>query len=270
MKNYLIGFLLLTQTAVFSQVSNFSEKFKLPETVSETSGLLFINNKIVTHNDSGGEAKLYEVDNTSGLITRTITISNATNIDWEDITEDDTHIYIGDIGNNNGTRTDLTIYKILKTDYANNDNVTAEIITFSYDDQTDFSSQPNNNNFDAETIAIYQGSIIIFTKNWVNLLTNVYVIPNTSGNYTAVKTSSYNVSGLITGASYNEENDSFMLVGYNNTNLTPFLIYIDKHRNSGNDIFNGGAEKTILTQLGSGSQGVYDKFPFMRQISLIH
>lgn len=247
MKNGVLIILLFTQFNFFSQVSNFSSKFNLPSNVEETSGLVFINNKIVTHNDSGGEAKLYEIDNTSGLITRTITISNAINVDWEDITEDETHIYIGDIGNNNGTRTDLTIYKVLKSDYLNSNSVTAEIITFSFEDQSDFTSKPNNNNFDAEAISIYQNNIVIFTKNWADLNTNTYVIPITSGNHSAIKTSTYNVSGLITGSSYNEENDSFMLVGYNNSDGTPFLLYIDRNRNTGNDIFNGGAEKTILT-----------------------
>ena len=250
MKNGLLILVLFTQFNFFSQVTNFSTKFNLPSDVEETSGLIFINNKIVTHNDSGDEAKLYEIDNVSGLITRTITITNATNVDWEDITEDETHIYIGDIGNNNGTRTDLTIYKILKSDYLNSNNITAEIITFSYEDQSDFSSKPNNNNFDSEAISIYDNSIVLFTKNWENLITNTYIIPTTSGNHSAIKTSTYNVNGLVTGSSYNKENDSFMLVGYNNSDGTPFLVYIDRNRNSGNDIFNGGAEKTILTQLG--------------------
>lgn len=252
MKNYFLIFLFFSQSIIVSQVSNFSEKFELPETINETSGLLFINNKIVTHNDSGGAANLYEVDNVSGFITRTIVINNAINIDWEDIAEDETHIYIADIGNNNGNRTNLTIYKILKTDYISSNNVTAEIIRYSYSDQTNFSSQPNNNNFDSEAISIYQGNIIIFTKNWVDLRTNVYTIPKTPGNHSAIRTSTFNVNGLITGASYNKQKNSFMLTGYD-TGLEPFLVYIGWNRNPGNNIFNGGAIKTILT-LGAGSQ----------------
>lgn len=255
MKNYMVIFFIFLHTSLLTQVLNFSTKFDLPEEVSETSGLLFFNNKIITHNDSGGGAKLYEIDPTSGLITRTITINNATNVDWEDIAADDTHIFIGDIGNNNGTRNDLKIYKILKTDYLNNNNVSAEIITYSYQDQSDFTSLPNNNNFDAEAMSIYNGNIIIFTKNWADLKVNAYVLPNTSGHQTAVKTSTYNVNGLITGSSYNEEDDSFMLSGYNNIDGTPFLLYIDRNRTTGNDVFNGVPKKTILTsELGPGNQ----------------
>ena len=112
--------------------------------MEETSGLLYYNNKIITHNDSGNDANLYEIDPENGEITRVVTVANATNIDWEDLGQDDTYIYIADIGNNNGNREDLKIYKILKSDFISSTNVTSQEITFSYEDQTDFSSQPNN------------------------------------------------------------------------------------------------------------------------------
>ena len=100
-----------------AQISNFKEKFELPEKVKETSGLLFLDGKIITHNDSGNDANLYEIDSLSGTILRTISIANATNIDWEDLTENDTHLFVADIGNNNGNRQDLKIYTILKSDF---------------------------------------------------------------------------------------------------------------------------------------------------------
>lgn len=246
--------LLLNSFFVFSQVSNFKEKFNLPEEVKETSGLLFLNGKIITHNDSGDNANLYEIDSLSGNLERTISISNATNVDWEDISENDTHIFIADIGNNNGNRTDLKIYKISKPDYLNNTSVSAEIISFSYEDQTDFSSQPNSSNFDAEGIVVYRNNLLIFTKNWADFKTNVYKIPTTAGNYTAVKISSADVEGLITGATYNLEDDSFFLCGYN-TSLIPFLIYMSENRMPGDDIFFSGFNKFSLeNELGLGSQ----------------
>ena len=130
-KNQLLVLFLFLAYSYQAQVSDLKTKFDLPATVKETSGLLLLNGKLITHNDSGRDAKLYELDTLSGAITRTITISNATNRDWEDIAVDETHIYIADIGNNNGTRTDLTIYKILKTDFSENDAITAEKIEFS-------------------------------------------------------------------------------------------------------------------------------------------
>ncbi|WP_435416625.1 T9SS type A sorting domain-containing protein [Polaribacter aestuariivivens] len=247
-------FLIFTANSVFAQneISNFKEKFDLPNQVKETSGLLFFNGKIITHNDSGDSANLYEIDSLNGSLLRTVSISNASNIDWEDITEDESHLYIGDIGNNNGNRNDLTIYKVLKSDFKNNTSVTAEIISFTYEDQTDFTNKPNSSNFDAETIVVFGESILIFTKNWANFETNVYEIPKLEGNYSAKKVSTANVEGLITGGSYNY--DRFYLTGYDAT-FTPFLIYIGFNRKPGSDIFFSGFSKISLeNEIGKGSQ----------------
>ena len=54
-------------------------------------------------NDSGGKNILYAFDR-SGKIKMEIEIVNAGNDDWESITQDAKHIYIGDFGNNNGNR----------------------------------------------------------------------------------------------------------------------------------------------------------------------
>lgn len=253
MKN-LILFIAFTfySFLALSQITNFKEKFNLPDETKETSGLLFFDSKIITHNDSGNQPNLYEIDSLSGNLLRTVNVHNATNIDWEDITEDENHIYIADIGNNNGNRTDLKIYKILKSDFKNSTSVSADIISFSYEDQTNFDSKPNGSNFDAESIVIYNNSILIFTKNWNDLKTNVYKTPLITGNYLAKKVSSANVDGLITGGVYND--DRFFLTGYDTT-LTPFLIYISPNRKPGEDIFFSGFNKISLeNELGQGSQ----------------
>lgn len=253
MKN-LILFIAFTfySFLALSQITNVKEKFNLPDETKETSGLLFFDSKIITHNDSGNQPNLYEIDSLSGNLLRTVNVHNATNIDWEDITEDENHIYIADIGNNNGNRTDLKIYKILKSDFKNSTSVSADIISFSYEDQTNFDSKPNGSNFDAESIVIYNNSILIFTKNWNDLKTNVYKTPLITGNYLAKKVSSANVDGLITGGVYND--DRFFLTGYDTT-LTPFLIYISPNRKPGEDIFFSGLNKISLeNELGQGSQ----------------
>lgn len=253
MKNLIlfIAFTLYSFLAI-SQITNFKEKFNLPDETKETSGLLFFDSKIITHNDSGNQPNLYEIDSLSGNLLRTVNVHNAINIDWEDITEDENHIYIADIGNNNGNRTDLKIYKILKSDFKNSTSVSADIISFSYEDQTNFDNKPNGSNFDAESIVIYNNSILIFTKNWNDLKTNVYKTPLIKGNYLAKKVSSANVDGLITGGVYND--DRFFLTGYDTT-LTPFLIYISPNRKPGEDIFFSGFNKISLeNELGQGSQ----------------
>ena len=60
----------------------------LPPVLAESSGLLYLNDRILTFNDSGGEPALYCVDgNTGDLISKTV-ISNATNTDWEESAQD--------------------------------------------------------------------------------------------------------------------------------------------------------------------------------------
>jgi hypothetical protein len=249
---YLSLLFAFTNTYSQNQIHNFKEKFELPEKVKETSGLLFLDGKIITHNDSGDAANLYEIDSLSGTIVRTVSISNATNVDWEDLAENDTHIFIADIGNNNGNREDLKIYTILKSDFKENNTVSAETISFSYEDQTVFSSQANSSNFDAEGIVIYENQILIFTKNWADLKTNVYKIPLTPGSHVASKISSGDIQGLITSATYTE--DRFFLTGYD-TSLTPFLIYISYNRMPGENIFFSGFTKISLKdKIGQGSQ----------------
>lgn len=254
-KSFLILlFVFLNTFFTQSQIIDFKDKFELPTEVKETSGLLFLDGKIITHNDSGDAANLYEIDSLSGNLLRTININNATNIDWEDLAEDENHIYIGDIGNNNGNRTDLKIYRILKSDFKNSNSVTADEITFAYQDQTDFTSKPNANNFDAEAFVINDESIFIFSKNWINFTTNVYKLPKSIGNHSAVKVSSANVEGLITGAAHNKLDDSFFLCGYD-TNLIPFLIYVSENRTPGDDLFFSGFIKISLqNEIGQGSQ----------------
>jgi len=245
-------FLFLMCASMVAQIENIKSKYELPTTVSETSGLLFYNGKLITHNDSGDAAKLYELDTISGHITRTIHISNATHIDWEDITQDERYIYIGDFGNNNGNRQDLKIYRILKSDYNNATSITAEIISFSYEDQVHFTSSPYNHDFDAEAFSVYNNELIIFSKNWASSEVNAYSIPKTIGNHSAKNIGSYNAMGLITGATYNSEDNSFLLCGYSKEG-NPLLLYLKDI-----DIkmpFNGVIEHTdITTPIGLASQ----------------
>lgn len=193
-------FLFLGILTIKAQTATDITDLQTPD-LDETSGLLFYNNNIITFNDSGGEASLYEMDVSNGNITRTVTITNATNVDWEDIAQDASYIYIGDIGNNNGDRTDLKIYKISKNDYNEpDDTAVAEVISYSYADQVDFTPSPNNNNWDAEGLISYGDNLLIFSKNWVDNMVNVYSIPKTNGTHSAPLESSYNTNGLITGA----------------------------------------------------------------------
>lgn len=248
-KAMIIGIVMLASFSAIAQITNIQEKFALPTILSESSGAIFFNGKLVTHNDSGSENKLYELDTISGLITRIVTVNNATNVDWEDITQDDIAIYIGDIGNNSGNRTDLKIYKINKNNYLSADNVTAEIINFNYVDQINFTPSSNNTEWDSEALISFDAStLILFTKNWVNGTTKAYTIPKNSGIYTVNPLAAVLPSeGLITGATYNPLTQKVYLVGYNFI-LQPFIWVCEDFID--NNIFSGTNTQTLITSLG--------------------
>ncbi|MFI5220229.1 MAG: hypothetical protein ACHQNT_12150, partial [Bacteroidia bacterium] len=82
--------------------------------LDETSGIEFLANKLWTHNDSGNSNDIYRVDTSSNTVFQTVHISNATNVDWEDITYGNDYLFVGDFGNNNGNRQNLKIYRIHK------------------------------------------------------------------------------------------------------------------------------------------------------------
>jgi len=193
----------------------------LPQEVSETSGLVFFNNRVITHNDSGGAAALFEIDTVSREITRTITIANATNTDWEAISQDENYIYIGDFGNNLGTRQDLTIYRVAKLDYLDNDTATAEAIFFSYEDQTDF-TDTGNSDWDAEAFFVLEDEFIILTKQWKSEGSVAYAVPKALGNHTATRRDAVENIGLVTDADYNAADGTLIVLGYSNF-LMPFV-----------------------------------------------
>ena len=246
-------FLFFGLLTIKSQTATEITNLQTPD-LDENSGLIFYNNNIITFNDSGGEANLYEINASTGNITRTVTITNATNVDWEDITQDASYIYIGDIGNNNGNRTDLKIYKIAKNDYNGSDDIAvAEIISYSYADQLDFTSNPNNTNWDAEGLISYSDQLLIFSKNWVDNRVNVYSIPKTNGTYSALLKSSYNTNGLITSAEISLNENIIYLIGYSSSQA-PFMYTIHGIPNNSLDIFSGVISEKISNIVPLGNQ----------------
>lgn len=191
---------------------------KLPSALNETSGLVYFNGQLWTINDGGNEPALSRIDTTSGSVLRRVMVSNTKNIDWESITQDDSSIYIGDFGNNYGSRKNLRILKIEKCKLLDpsNDSVEAGLISFEYADQVDFSPRLNQTNFDCEAFFYHNDSLHLFSKNWGDQQTRHYVLPSVTGKYTACLIETFNAGGLITDAAING-NGEIVLLGYKNT-----------------------------------------------------
>ncbi len=222
--------------------------------LEETSGLAMLGDELWTHNDSGDGAKLYQVDLSDGEIIRTVEVANADNEDWEDITHDDTYLYIGDIGNNDGSRTDLKVYRVLRSDLETSDEVEAEEINYHYSDQTTFDPSYHNTNFDCEALLHFQGNLYLFTKNWIDFKTNCYVLPDTPGDHEAVLLSTFDANCLVTGATMLPSTGGLALIGYTSSGGS-FTWIFDGF--TGDDFFGGQATKLIWTVL-SQIEGVCD------------
>jgi hypothetical protein len=225
----------------------------LPDELAETSGIIFYDSLLWTFNDSRHEAAIYGVDLNDGKIVRTVFLAQAENIDWEDIAQDADFIYIGDFGNNGGDREDLTIYKIPKSLINNNaEQVIHPIeIFYRYEDQIDFTRGTNVTAFDCEAFIVKGDSLVLFTKNWLDLNTSVYRIPKFQGTYVAKKIGEFNSNGLVTGADCIPGH--IVLCGYNG--YIPFITFI--HHGDTLSIPTAPRNSTqLLKELGYQFEGV--------------
>ena len=166
--------------------------YSLPKKLKEVSGITYLpeSNLLYTLEDRGNPNKIYAL-NAEGEIEKTITITNAENIDWEDITKDkDNNLYIGDFGNNDNKRQDLCIYKINNNEL-NKENALSEYkISFSYPEQKDFPPKKKEMFYDVEGFFEHQNYFYLFTKNRSKGFDGtafIYKIPNAAGTQKATK-----------------------------------------------------------------------------------
>jgi len=241
--NYNANALTNDGSCAYAQATVFpSTTINLSPTISETSGLIDWNNFLYTHNDNT-DTKIYQLSKITGDILQEFPLNTIQNIDWEEISQDDNYIYIGDFGNNaNGNRTDLKIYKINKNTLDSNPQI--ETINFSYSDQIDFSpKEANTTDFDCEAFVVTANEILLFTKQWTSTKTNVYSLSKTPGTYVANLTTTIDVSGLITGAGSKENSRIITLCGYSKL-LQPFLFLLYDY--NGNDFAAANKRKIEL------------------------
>jgi len=209
--------------------TNYTPTFitNLDVEMDESSALIAIDGHTWTLNDSGNPAAIFQLDTLNGNVLRTVYISNASNHDWEAMAQNNTHIFLGDFGNNGGSRQNLRILKISKSqlNITTNDSVQAEIIRFVYPEQTDFTAGNNNTNFDCEAFVFADDSLHLFTKNWINTQTSHYVIPADSGSYNARLSETFNVGGLVTDASIDIPSGHVVLLGYKNIGFNVYTCF---------------------------------------------
>jgi hypothetical protein len=164
--------------------------FEFPQELKEVSAVEVTpkSDWIWTLEDSGNDPKLYAF-NAKGELLHTLSVTDATNRDWEELTSDkDGNLYIGDFGNNDNVRKDLCIYKIDAGQLKNSEVKSSQKITFFYPEQTEFPPKTSEQFYDLEAFFLYNNNFYLFTKNRSTSsdgTTLMYSIPNQPGNHAA-------------------------------------------------------------------------------------
>ncbi|MCS5489998.1 hypothetical protein [Algoriphagus limi] len=186
---------------------------ELDESQNETSGLAQFGGRLFAINDGDNPNRIYELDPETGEVLRSVLVENANNRDWESLAQSETHLFIGDFGNNQGTRQDLAIYRIPWQEVLNQETVQAEKISFRYPNQIDFSPRENHR-FDCEAFLFWKGKLHLFTKNRKSEDSDHYTLPSEPGNYTTELIETIPVNKLVTGACIDPTSGKVILLGY--------------------------------------------------------
>ncbi|WP_375416413.1 hypothetical protein [uncultured Hymenobacter sp.] len=158
--------------------------------------------------DGGNPSILYQFDGTGKLL-GTLELG-ATNDDWESLSRDDQgNYYLGNCGNNESRRRDLSIYR-LRPDQPNQ----LQQISFRYPDQTEFPpSSKKAQNFDCEAIVWHAGRVYLFTKDRAGRTSKVYSVPAAPGDYEAQLVTSLAIAGEVTDAALRPDGRRLVLLG---------------------------------------------------------
>ena len=191
--------ILFTTVIVFIALASFvslsihtlysKKQLSVDPKLKEISGIEFDKKKrLWAINDGGDDPKLYRLGE-DGAIEKEILVTNAKNIDWEDMTQNKFgHFFLGDFGNNKNDRKWLTIYKIENPIDIKTETTEAEIIKFTYPEMDGTPITPNKRNFDLEAFIEYKRHLYLFTKNRTEPfdgITNVYKVGDHAANFDA-------------------------------------------------------------------------------------
>ena len=268
-KSFLLVLAFLAAIPLFSQEDNArlvplfipTVKAELPKEVCETSGLFFYKGRLWTHNDSGGKPILYGLDTVTFQVVQRITLANGKNKDWEDVCTDGTTVFVGDMGNNKGSRNHLRIYMFPLSDIPDEGDASVKVdsIVFRFADQINFEKRKVHD-FDCEALFATEQHLYLLSKGWATGTTRLYRLPKTPGEYVADVVNSFDSKGLVTGADYDLENHLLAVVGYaKNKAYEPFIYLIFDFDEHGRNLANCRYE--LPSNVGTQTEGIcfYDK-----------
>ncbi|WP_163399382.1 hypothetical protein [Flavobacterium fluviatile] len=259
-KSFIIATSLVLLACQQQSDSDLKTLYALPKKLKEVSGITYFpeTNLIYTLEDSGNKNEIYAI-NSEGKLDKTITITNAQNADWEDITRDKKgNIYIGDFGNNDNKRQDLCIYKVSKGELNKERAVSEYKVSFSYPEQTEFPPKKKELFYDVEGFFEYQNYFYLFTKNRSKGFDGtafIYKILNAPGTQKAVKIGEFKTCSnynhcAITSATISPDGKKAALLSHDKIVL--FKDFKD-------DSFNNGSQTEIALNHFSQKEAIVFK-----------
>lgn len=195
---------------------------QLPKKMNETSGLVCLDDRLITHNDGGNDPHLF-VLSLKGKHLKTIKVNNVKNNDWEDLALDDKdNLYIGDFGNNFNNRKNLKIH-IVKKGFLDEDEVSASTINFTYEDQKKFPPKEKNLQYDCEAFIWKNDKLFLFTKCRTKPFdgrSKIYMLPAKPGNFEAKLIGQFQfcnknwMTCSVTSADYHPKSKTLSILAY--------------------------------------------------------
>ena len=183
--------------------------------ITESSGLVASRKfpgVFWTHNDHGSSPRLFAVSR-NGLLVTKFPVTGATISDWEDISTDDAgNLYLADIGDNDETRDQIQVYRIVEPNPTGSGSVQVNRTwRLKYKDKA----------HDAETLFIQNGNGYIVTKHrdstGVELLR--FPLSSTSRVTTLESVGRIKVAADVSGGSISRDSSSLALVTDNGAYL---------------------------------------------------
>ncbi|WP_276702353.1 hypothetical protein [Chryseobacterium sp.] len=213
------------QDSVTKSKEDLKIEFSFPKKLKEVSGIALSQDQktIWAIEDAGNKNVVYGL-NRQGELINDVLVENAQNNDWEDVTKDAAgNIYIGDFGNNENDRQNLSILKLdLKSDSQKSTKV-IQTTKFHYEGQTEFPPKKSNLLYDCEAFIEKDGNFYLFTKNRSKGFDGtflVFQIPNKEGDFEAKLIGKLKLEGAygdaaITSAAINSKNEIVLLTHKN-------------------------------------------------------
>ena len=253
-------------------VENLSANYDKPQIVgkieskeiTESSGIVESKcqpDVFWTHNDSGDGAFIYAL-NQKGEKLGTWKVSGATNDDWEDIAafrDEKTGkcmLFIGDIGNNERLRSDMSIYRVAEPQISDADKNSSKKKPSATEAAEEIKFQYPDMRHDAESLLVHPvtGDIYVLSKRFSGAAGVYKLAAGFSSEKTVILKKITDLSvpavpnGLLTGGDVSSDAKRVVICDY----FSAYEITLPAGAKNFDEIW---AQKPLIVELGERSQG---------------